>query len=74
MSDAKDSRWDGDLARSLLGRYRVTSGAGFELDRLASDDLPESVPNKHKAKAIPARGNWRMTSYGAVTWPLRRAA
>ena len=39
-------------AAARLDRYRVTAGAGFDLDAFAPDDLPAASPDKHEAKAL----------------------
>ena len=41
--------------RAALDRYRVTSGKHFDLDAHESDDLPESMPDKHEATALLKR-------------------
>ena len=74
MSGSSEGR-DPDLTRALLERYRVTSGDGFRLDRFASDDLPNHVPDKHAAKAMLKEGITRMAAlqqqlYANATYAL----
>ena len=67
--------FDADAVRRLLNRYRVTSGIGLDLDRFASDDLPDGVPDKREAKEVTKQGIARMAElqellYANATWSL----
>ena len=66
---------DADAIRRMLNRYRVTSGIGLDLERFASDDLPDGVPDKHEAREVMAQGIARMAElqellYANATWSL----
>lgn len=59
----------------VLGRYRVATGDGFDLDRFATDDLPEGLPRKHEAGRLLKRGVARLGAlqdrlYASGKWSL----
>ena len=75
MSGRNDLERDGKLMRRMLERYRVTSGESFELDRFATDDLPDDIPPKRDAKALLELAAERMAAlqellYANATWSL----
>ena len=60
---------------ALLDRYRVTDGAGFDLDAFAPDDLPAASPDKEAARALLEAGTARMGAlqellYANATWSV----
>ncbi len=62
-------------AAARLERYRVTSGAGFDLDAFAPDDLPAASPDKDAAKALLEAGTARLGAlqellYANATWSV----
>ncbi len=61
--------------RAMLDRYRVTTSKGFDLDRFATDDLPDEVPGKHDSAALLEQGTARMAElqgllYANASWSL----
>ena len=71
----KKLKRDLDLITQLLDRYRVTSGHGFDLERFASNDLPDDIPAKHKAKGVLEAGIARLAElqellYANANWSL----
>ena len=73
-SDEKIER-DAKHMRTLLERYRVIKGDGFDLDRFRSDDLPDDLPGKHDAKELLAQGTERLAElqellYANGTWSV----
>ncbi len=64
-----------DATAALLDRYRVSDGAGFDLDAFAPDDLPGAAPDKEAARALLATGTARLSGlqellYANATWSL----
>ena len=75
MSSEDTIERDAEAMRDVLARYRVTSGDKFDLEKFATDDLPDGMPGKHEAKTLLAQGTERLAElqellYANGTWSL----